>query len=141
MIPHLHFLEDDLTVTPADDGRVQISVVLPSDSILEYIHLLDALTGFFRLAQRHGKLVSSLHNAAKDELRKRCEENRQRYFQRIVKAFDLYSAKGLDRNAAIKQISVDLYAEKHPWASVDLVRPALIEAGRPGRIGRPRRNP
>ncbi|SDE61492.1 hypothetical protein SAMN05661003_11935 [Desulfuromonas thiophila] len=104
MIPHLHFLEDDLTVTPADDGRVQISVVLPSDSILEYIHLLDALTGFFRLAQRHGKLVSSLHNAAKDELRKRCEENRQRYFQRIVKAFDLYSAKGLNRNAAPKVI-------------------------------------
>ena len=51
-----------------------------------------------------------------------------------------YTSRGLDRPAAIKQISADLRKAKHYWSSIDLVRFALNAAGRPGRQGRPRRH-
>lgn len=141
MIPRLHFLQNDLTVTPVDDDRVQVSVVLPADCFREYAHLLDSLTGFLHLAQRQERIARSISGKQAEKLKAEAEANRQRYYQRLVKAYDHYTAQGLDRPAAIKQISADLRAENHPWASVDLVRPSLIEAGRPGRMGRPRRNP
>lgn len=66
--------------------------------------------------------------------------DKQAYLKRIVKDYDCYLLQGLDRKEAIKQISSDLRSENHPWSFPDLVRSSLIEAGRPGRIGRPRKN-
>ena len=42
----LRFLQDDLCVTPVDDDRVQVTIVLPSDYLFQFVHLVDFLSGF-----------------------------------------------------------------------------------------------
>ncbi len=130
------FLHNNLKVTPLDDGQVEVTVNLPSDLFLHYIRLFDSLTGFIQTVDRKARLTKT---KATEDYQNETKRNLERYQERLVQAYDLHISNGLNRNAAIKQISTDLRSEKHPWSSPDLVRPSLIAAGRSGRIGRPRR--
>lgn len=125
-----HYLHDNLKITPLDNDHVQVTVDLPSDLFLDYIRILDSLTGFARTLRSKSKLskpyVPDPHLIAQ----------RDQYYQRIVALFDHYTEQGLKRTPAIKQISADLRSESHPWYSADLIRSSLIAAGRPGRPGR-----
>ena len=121
------YLHNSLKVTPLEDGQVQVIVVLPSDLFLDYIRILDSLTGFAKTLRRKSKLlkpyVPDPHVISQ----------RDKYYQRIVTLYDSYTSQGTKRTAAIKQISADLRKENHPWSSPDLVRPSLVAAGRPRR--------
>ena len=141
MISRLHFLNDNLTATPIGDDQVQITVTLPADYLFHFSVLLDSLTGFVDVLKREDKLSRTKADRAAKQFDEQAQRNLASYHQRIVKAYDAYTSQGLNRNAAIKQISADLRADSHPWSSPDLVRPSLIEAGRSGRVGRPRRQP
>ena len=141
MTPHLYFLQDNLEVTPLDSDQVQITVTIPADYLFQFSQLIDCLSGFVQVLQRQEKISRSKKAYDSEEFRKEAQENIQRYYQRIAKSFDNYTSQGLDRKNAIKQIAAELRAEGHPWSSPDLVRPSLIKAGRPGRVGRPRRQP
>jgi uncharacterized protein YoaH (UPF0181 family) len=141
MTPHLYFLQDNLEVTPLDSDQVQITVTIPADYLFQFSQLIDCLSGFVQVLQRQEKISRSKKTYDSEEFRKEAQENIQHYYQRISKSFDHYISQGLDRNNAIKQIAAELRAEEHPWSSPDLVRPSLIKAGRPGRVGRPRRQP
>lgn len=138
MTSHLFYLQDSLSVVPVGDDQVQVVVTLPVEYLTQYTRLLDSLTGFIDVLKREDKLSRLRLKSANWELSKQAKKNLDQYHQRLVTAYDLYTAKGLTRNAAIKQISADLRAEQHPWSSFDLVRPSLIKAGRSGRVGRPR---
>ena len=119
------YLHSSLKVTLLEDDQVQVTVNLPSDLFLDYIRILDSLTGFAKTLRSKSKLlkpyVPDPHVTSK----------RDQYYQRIVALYDSYSSQGLKRTAAIKQISADLRKENHPWSSPDLVRPSLVAAGRP----------
>lgn len=139
MTPHLYFLQDNLEVTSLDSDQVQITVTIPADYLFQYSQLVDCLSGFVHVLQRQEKLSRAKSPHGSEQFKKEAQENIQLYYQRIVKAFDHYTSQGIDRNNTIKQISAELRAEGHPWSSPDLVRPSLIKAGRPGKVGRPRR--
>jgi len=137
MTPSAEFLLDALTVTPAEDGRVAVTVLLPPELIRDYCQFLQSLAAFFHLASRKAVNVTAAARSAQA-----APERNNAYAAftaRVVSAFDKYTASGLDRKEAVKRISADLRAENHPWRSADLVRSTLVAAGRGGRPGRPRR--
>jgi len=132
-------LVNGLKVSPADDGKINVTVTLPADLFIHYIRLLDSLSGFFQFVNRKAK-IAQLQSASSLEARaKEAKKNIDQYQVKLVELFDLYSAQGLDRKSVVKQISSDLRANKHPWSSPELVRSSLVAAGRGGRPGRPRR--
>jgi len=133
------YLHSNLKITPLDDDQVQVTVTLPSEHFLHFARLLDSLAGFVQIINRQNRVNKSKALAESLNLAEQAEQDKQRYYQRIVKAFDEYTAQGLNRYEAIKQIGADLRKEKHPWSSPDLIRPSLIAAGRGGRPGRPRK--
>lgn len=121
------------TVTPLDDNRVMISFTIPAELLDDFTKLFDSLSGFIRIIQREKRLARLKRQSQSDLYSKQAEQTKLLYYQRIVKAYDKYTGQGLSRTAAIKQISILLRKEKHPWASTDLIRSSLIDAGRPGR--------
>ena len=131
-------LLDKLIVTPTDDDQVTITVTLPSDHLYHFINLLDSLIGFTRIVKRKERLARAKASSYNAETDRQAELSKKRYYDRIVKLFDLYTSQGLNRNSAIKQIGADLRKENHLWSSPDLARFSLAAAGRPGRVGRPR---
>jgi hypothetical protein len=52
--PPVHFL-DRLTVTPATDGLVAVTVLLPPDLVRDYCHFLESLASFIATADRRIK--------------------------------------------------------------------------------------
>lgn len=139
MSPALSFLLDDLTVKATKDGRVAITVVLPSDLVTDYCRFLDALSGFFRVVDR--KVIHQITPVRINSPEEIEETNRRinAYRSRLVSAFDGYVIQGLDRESAVKRVAADLRAASHPWCSVHVVRSELVAAGRGGSPGRPRR--
>ena len=133
------FLQRNIKVTPLEDDQVQVTVTLPSSHFLHCVRLLDSLSGFVSVINNQIRVAKVKTDYQSQEFAEQCERNKQEYYHRIVTAYDRYTSQGLDRPAAIKQISADLRKEKHYWSSIDLVRFALNSAGRPGPQGRPRR--
>ena len=139
MTSQLSFLHDTLKVDHLENNQVQVTVVLPSDLLIHYVTILDSLTGFVRTLQIKSKLLRLKQSPQTSALREQARHSKDQYYARIVKLFDHYTSQGLNRNSAIKQIGSDLRKEKHPWSSPDLVRFSLRDAGRGGRVGRPRK--
>ena len=133
------YLHNSLKVTPLDNDQVQVTVTLPADSFLQYIRLLDSLTGFVKVANKHARLAKAKATFESEEAVAERKRYKDQYYSRLVESFDLYTSQGLDRKSAIKQIATDLRKENHPWCSPDQVRPSLVAAGRGGRSGRPRK--
>lgn len=137
MTSPLTVLQNSLTVTPLDDNQVRVTVTLSADLFPDYVHLLEALTGFVRSIQ-----VKANRSRRSFEIRADSFDlsSRDQFYERVVRRYDQLTAQGLLRSQAIKQISIELRKEDHPWSAVDLVRCALSDAGRPGQPGRPRRS-
>jgi len=131
-------LSDGLTVEPADDGNVSVTVVLPPDLVADYCQFLDALSNFFRVTKRKASLVESLVRATSPERLEEVERSLSDYRSLLVTSFDSYVESGLDRKEAVKRVAADLRAKSHPWCAVHVVRSQLVLAGRGGKPGRPR---
>jgi hypothetical protein len=137
MTPSVEFLKDALSVTPADDGRVAVTVLLPPALVRDYCRFLDSIASFFQTVNRksiHATVAARSAQAAPER-----DHAAAAYTARVVSAFDKYAASGMDRKEAVKRIAADLRAEGHPWRFPELVRSTLVAAGRGGRPGRPRR--
>lgn len=132
-------LRDHLSVTPLDDGLVAVTVHLPADLVRDYCRFLEALVGFFTTVQSKTTIAQAEERAKAHALSEEAKQTLTSYRSRIVEAFDRYSAQGLSRKDAIQSIAAELRADQHPWRSADLVRITLVECGRGGRSGRPRR--
>lgn len=132
-------LQDRLTVETLDDGFVAITVTLPVELVQDYRHFLESLSRFFHAVQVKGKISHAQSRAESQALDREAENNLAAYRARIVRTFDRYTSRGLDRKAAIQAIAQELRVEDHPWRSPDLIRSTLVAAGRGGRPGRPRR--
>lgn len=138
MTSPLSYLSESVQVTPADDGNLKLTVTLPADHLEHFLHLLDSLTGFVRIISRKSRLQPI--KSKQDEIhRQQAQAAHAAYHSLIVPLFDQYTSQGLSRYEAIKRIGADLRRQNHPWSSPDLIRPALVAAGRGGRPGRPRR--
>jgi len=138
MIPDLHVLTDNLKVTPLRNNQVKVTVTIPADFLIQYTQLLDSLSGFVEVLRKQETLSKLNHKPTRKKRENEAKKNIDAYHKRLVKAYDTYISQGLDRNSAIKQISVDLRASNHPWCAIELIRPSLIKAGRSGKTGRPR---
>ena len=136
MTPSADFLKDSLTVTPAKDGRVAVTVLLPPELVRDYCRFLESLTSFFHTVNRKSHYASAQDRAA--DLSPVQSAAVAAYAARVVSAYDRYTSEGLTRKEAIRRIAADLRAVKHPWCSPDLVRSQLVASGRAGRSGRPR---
>jgi hypothetical protein len=139
MTPSESFLER-VTLTPASDGLVAVTVLLPPDQISGYINFLESLSSFFSTV--NPKIKSDHLTDTAEALAVRQEEAHRRrdtYNSRLIASFDAYTLAGLDRREAVKRICADLRAVDHPWRSFDLVASQLVKLGRGGRSGRPRR--
>lgn len=141
MISLSSLLQDNLKVTPAENDQVEVTVTLPADLLVDYVRLLDSLTGFFKVVNRKAKYAMVRSEASSQKYAEEAQQRIAEYRSRLVELFDNYSAQGLDRKSAIKQIAALLRSENHPWCCPDLVRSNLVAAGRRGRSGRPRKKP
>ncbi len=124
------FLRHDLKVTPLDNNQVKVTLTLPAHLVFLFLRFLDSMTGIVQAVDSKARLhhCQSIDNSISEGIR-----TRDLYYQRIVTAYDHYQSQGMKRTAAINQISADLRKEDHKWNSVDLVRAALVAAGRPRR--------
>lgn len=139
MTPSDSFL-DRVTLAPASDGLVAVTVLLPPDHISGYINFLESLSSFFSTVNR--KLKNDHLTQTAEDLAARQEMSRRQledYNASLSSSFDTYTLDGLDRREAVKKICADLRAVDHPWRSFDLVSSQLVKLGRGGRSGRPRR--
>lgn len=137
MMPPLSFLQDSLTVEAQDNGQFSVTVILPPELVRSYCLFLDSLSGFFRHTNRHVEIEKA--RSASSGLSQEAETTIAAYRDRVVNAFDAYTAQGMDRKDSIKQIAADLRAEDHPWRFSEQIRSTLVAAGRGGRPGRPAR--
>lgn len=137
MTPSADFLKDVLSVTPAKDGRVAVTVLLPPELVRDYCRFLESLASFFQTVKRQSSYATASARSA--VLTPERSAAVDAYAARVVAAYDSYTAAGLDRKTAIRRVAADLRAVKHPWCSPDLVRAQLVASGRSGRSGRPRR--
>ena len=106
------FLQDSLTVTPADDGLVAVTVLLPPELVKEYCSFLESLAGFFQAANRKGYSASA-HSRAAASLPDR-DAVVAAYASLLVTAYDQHIADGLTRTEAIRRISADLRDKVSP---------------------------
>ena len=141
MTSQFSFLRDNLQITPLDDQHVQVTVTLPSDHVLHFLRILDALSGFAQTVNARTRLHRLKQQDNEEQWKRQAEQAHVDYHRLIVGLFDKYTAQGFNRNEAVKRIGADLRKRKHPWSSPDLVRSSLGPAGRPGCPGRPRRQP
>jgi hypothetical protein len=132
-------LLDSLKVEPLPDDLVAVTVQLPTSLVKDYCQFLEALAGFFHTAHRKSELAHLQQRSADQELDDLAQSNIAAYQQRVAALFDRYTAEGLNRKQAIIRISGDLRAEHHPWHYVEQIQATLVESGRPGRRGRPRK--
>ncbi|MDT8420734.1 MAG: hypothetical protein RQ754_09905 [Desulfuromonadales bacterium] len=124
-----------------DNRTLEITVTLPAEPFYQFVQLLESFSGFARIINRHARLARIKELRRDNAQKKQHEESLARYHTLLIVLYDKYTAQGLKRLDAIKRICKDLKAEDHPWASFDLVRPSLIEAGRPGQRGRQKKTP
>lgn len=140
MTQQCYSISEQITVKPATDGLVAVTVLLPPDLVRDYCRFLESLADFFHTVDRKATLELAILRAATQSALHADGQRRLAEFRaRLVTAFDAYTACGLDRKEAIKRVAADLRAESHPWCAVELVRSQLVAAGRGGRAGRPRR--
>jgi hypothetical protein len=139
MTPSLRFLQDDLTITPVGDDRVRLTLVLPSEYVYQFVHLVDSLSGFVQVLSSKSKYERRQANQHNEALKEQAKHAKVEYYRLIAELFDKYTAEGFNRTESIKRIGADLRAMNHPWRSPDLIRYSLPAAGRPGKPGRPRR--
>lgn len=131
---------DRFTIKPASDGLVAVTVHLPPDLVRDYCRFLESLADFFHTVDRKVTIeLASQRAAAQAAFHVEAQHRLAEYRARLVSAFDVYTACGLDRKDAVKRIAAELRDENHPWSAVHLVRSQLVAAGRGGRAGRPRR--
>lgn len=134
-----HFpILDQMTVKPAANGLVAVTVLLPPDLVRDYCRFLESLADFFHTVDRKATIeLASLRAATQATFHADAQRRLAEYRARLVTAFDVYTTRGLDRKEAIKRVAAELRAESHPWCGVDLVRSQLVTVGRGGRVGRP----
>lgn len=132
------FLLDSLSVKAADGGLLAVTVLLPPDLVADYCRFLESLSGFFH-AVKHKSAAELAQVRAVTAAQTDGNANRAAYRDLLVRSFDAYLARGLDRKEAVKRVAADLRAQSHPWCAVDLVRSELVAAGRGGCPGRPSR--
>lgn len=138
MPPISRMFLDQVTVKAAENGLLAVTVELPADLVRDYCRFLESLAEFFHRVDRQRMVVAAERRAAALALDPELDRSIADYRQRLVAAYDAYTATGLNRQQAIKNIAADLRRDSHPWCTVDVVRCAMIEAGRGGRPGRPR---
>lgn len=131
-----HFpILDQMTVKPATNGLVAVTVLLPPDLVRDYGRFLESLADFFHTVDRRATIeLASLRAATQAAFHADAQRRLAEYRARSRHAF---MARGMNRKEAVKRVAADLRDSKHPWCSVDLVRSELIAAGRGGRVGRP----
>lgn len=135
------FLLESLSVQPADDGLVSVTVLLPPDLVNEYCRFLDSLAGFFEAVDRKSYQVKLSSPDTLKQSQEAADALRFAFRARLVLMFDDYTSSGLDRQEATKRVAADLRAENHPWSAAHVVRSELVAAGRGGVPGRPRNKP
>jgi hypothetical protein len=139
MTPPVLSLKDNLVVKALDADQVTVTVTLPAHLVQSYCLFLDSLAEFFRVAGHRSTVALAQERVKTGELDRQANSNIEAYRRRIVASFDAYTSQGLNRQDAIQRISAELRIERHPWRSPEAVRATLVEAGRSGRPGRPRR--
>lgn len=133
------FPPESISVKPAENGQVAVTVLLPADLVRDYCRFVESLSTFFTSVKRLSYLAQSAARNNAPDFRSEADKTLAAYRARLVKSFDAYTLAGHDRKEAVKRIVADLRAEQHPWRCPDLVRSELVAAGRPGTPGRPRR--
>jgi len=141
MMPPVSFPPESISVQPAENGQVAVTVLLPADLVRDYCHFVESLSSFFSSVNRLSSLARSVARTNAPDFRAEADKTLAAYRARLVKSFDAYTLAGHDRKEAVKRIVADLRAEQHPWRCPDLVRSELVAAGRSGRAGRPPRQP
>ena len=109
----LSFLQDDLSISPLDDDRVRVTVVLPSVYVSQFVHLVDSLSGFVQALNRQSKFEQRQAERDSQEFKEQAKHVKAEYHKLIAKLFDKYTAQGLNRAESIKRIGTDLRAMKH----------------------------
>jgi translation elongation factor EF-4 len=92
MKPSLSFLQDDLNITHVDDDRVKVTLVLPSEYLSQFIHLVDSLSGFVQALSRKSHHQKFTANPVSDFQIEQAEQNRSaarsgEISQRVVNCF------------------------------------------------------
>jgi hypothetical protein len=133
-----HSLQHSLKVTPSENDQLEVTVTIPAEYFQQYIQLIDSFSGFVKTINKHARIQRLKDSEYHDKQAKEHQRKLDDYYCQIVTLYDQFTSEGFDRTQTIKRISSVLRASDHPWSSVDLVRPSLIEAGRPGQRGRKR---
>lgn len=140
MTPPQESFLDRLSVSPAENDLVAVTVYLPPDLVHDYRRFLESVSTFFLNVERKASAEAVEVRAAKRQsIEYHGQQNLTLYHDRISKAFDEYTLAGLDRKEAIKRVAADLRASKHPWSCPELVKRELVKLGRGGQAGRPRK--
>ena len=133
------YLTDNLRVSPAENDHLEVTVTLPAEHFRHFLQLLNSLTGFANIVNKHERLTRIKAGELSEKRAAEAQRTLDKYYERLALLYDQYTSEGLSRTAAIKKICALLRSENHPWHSIDLVRPSLIKAGRPWKRGRARK--
>lgn len=110
MTPPQDSFLDRLSVSPAEDDLVAVTVYLPPDLVKDYRRFLESVSTFFLNVERKTSAEAGKAREVKRQLIEYdSQQNLTLYHERISKGFDDYTLAGLDRKEAIKRVAADFW--------------------------------
>jgi hypothetical protein len=117
-------------VSTVKDGYVFLSVALPEGMTRAYVTLLESLNGMIRCMDVKSRAVAAQVKVHDIQEREDIEARMEAHKAKVVLRYEGYLADGCDQAEAIRRTNASLKCEKHPWASYDLTKQILREAGK-----------
>lgn len=120
----------EFQVSAVKDGYVFMSVALPEGMSRAYVALLESLGGLVRcidIKSRSAAAQSKMHDLY---AREDADSQLAAYKSNVVRRYEGYIADGCDPVEATKRTNASFKCEGHPWASFEVTKGILREAGK-----------
>lgn len=120
----------DFHVSAVKDGYVFLSVALPEGMTRAYVTLLESLNGMIRCMDVKSRAVAAQSRVHDVNEREDIDARIAAHKAKVVARYDGYIADGCDPAEATKRTNASFKCEKHPWASYEVTKQILREAGK-----------
>jgi len=120
----------DYHVAEVRDGYVFLQLALPVGMTKAFVSFLESMAGFFRCLDIKAKTASAVEKAHSPEEVGRVNRLQDDFKKKVLDLYDGFITQCIDSKEAVKRANHALKAEKHPWATYEVVLGVVRAAGR-----------
>jgi hypothetical protein len=114
-------------VSPADQGKVMLTIEIDAIHVRSFVQMLDSLGDFFRIINNKAKVALAYTRAP--ECREQAAKYHEQYCSAVVTTFKELSAESTDSPRELLSATVRYIKQKYPNSSYDSVKQILTKSG------------